>query len=323
MRLNLRRWACLVLLAVFPLAGVAVATAYPTTVVTMVVPYPAGTATDAFGRIFARHLESQLGQKFVVENRPGANGMNGTETVTRARGDGYTLLFTTNSPHTTVQFLYKKVPYDPLKDFEPIAQLYSGSPLFVARPELGIETLPQLIAYAKANPGKINIGTANASGQIAVELLKKRAAIDIVGVPYRGTPQAIADVLGGNVQLVVADVPSAGPLIESGKLKPVAFFSKDRNPAYPQVTTFHETTAPGVDLSTWSGVLAPKNTPKEVIQLVADALRKALEQPEVKEHAARIGSTLTFVGPQELGKKIVDDAGRWSAMITEAGIAPE
>src|SRR5687767_788263 len=165
MRLNVRRWACLALVAAIPLAGVAVATAYPTTVVTLVVPYPAGTATDTFSRIFARLLENELGQKFLVENRPGANGMNGTETITRAKADGYTLLFTTNSPHTTVQFLYKKVPYDPVKDFEPVAVLYSGSPMFVARAELGIETLPQLIAYAKANPGKINIGTANASGQ--------------------------------------------------------------------------------------------------------------------------------------------------------------
>jgi len=323
MRLNVRRWACFALLAVLPLAGVAVATAYPTTVVTMVVPYPAGTATDAFGRIFARHLETQLGQKFLVENRPGANGMNGTETVTRARGDGYTRLFTTHSPHTTVQFLYKKVPYDPVKDFEPIAVLYSGAPLFVARPELGIETLAQLIAYAKANPGKINIGTANASGQIAVELLKKRAAIDIVNVPYRGTPQALADLLGGSVQLIAADVPSAGPMIDSGKLKAVAFFSKDRNPAYPQVATFHEIAAPGIDLSTWSGVMAPKNTPKEVISVIADALRRTLDQPEVREHAMRIGSTLTWVGPQELEAKLVDDAKRWSAMITEAGIQPE
>ena len=323
MRLTSRRWACLALLAAMLLAGAAVAAAYPTTVVTLVVPYPAGTATDAFSRIFARHLESQLGQKFLVENRPGANGMNGTETVTRARGDGYTLLFTTNSPHTTVQFLYKKVPYDPVKDFEPVAVLYSGSPLFVARPELGIETLPQLIAYAKANPGKINIGTANASGQIAVELLKKRAAIDVIGVPYRGTPQALADLLGGNVQVIVADVPSAGPLIESGKLKPVAFFSKDRNPAYPQVATFHETTAPGVDLSTWSGVLAPRNTPKDIVRTIAGALQKSLDHPEVKEHAARIGSQLMWIGPEEFEVKLTEDIKRWNGMISEAGIQPE
>ena len=323
MRLTPRQWACLALLALLPLAGVAVATAYPTAVVTLVVPYPAGTATDGFARIFARHLESQLGQKFLVENRPGANGMNGTETVSRAKGDGYTLLFTTNSPHTTVQHLYKKVPYDPLKDFEPVAVLYSGSPLFVARTDLGVETLTQLIAYAKANPGKVNMGTANASGQIAVELLKKRASIDITGVPYRGTPQALTDLLGNNLQIVVADVPSARPMIDSGQLKPVAFFSKDRNPAYPQVATFHETTAPGIDLSTWSGVLAPKNTPKDVIRAVADALRKALDQADVKEHAVRNGSTLTWIGPQELEAKLPEDAKRWGAMIDEAGIPPE
>jgi tripartite-type tricarboxylate transporter receptor subunit TctC len=324
MRLSMsRRLACLALLAAMPLAGATVAVAYPTAPVTMVVPYPAGTSTDAFSRIFARLLENQLGQKFLVENRPGANGMNGTETVTRAKPDGYTFLFTTNSPHTTVQYLYKKVPYDGVKDFEPVAILYSGSPMFVVRPELGIETLPQLIAYAKANPGKINIGTANASGQIAVELLKKRASIDVVGVPYRGTPQALSDLLGGSVQLISADIASAGSQVESGKLKAVAFFSKDRNPAYPNVATFHETTAPGVDLSTWSGVVAPKNTPKEVTRVIAEALRKALEHPDVTQHAARIGSTLKFVGPQEMETRLADDAKRWGDMIAEAGIQPE
>jgi tripartite-type tricarboxylate transporter receptor subunit TctC len=323
MRLTSRRSVCFALLALMSLAGIRLATAYPTAIVTLVVPYPAGTATDGFSRIFARHLESQLGQKFLVENRPGANGMNGTETVSRAKADGYTLLFTTNSPHTTVQHLYKKVPYDPVKDFEPVAVLYSGSPLFVARADLGVETLPQLIAYAKANPGKVNIGTANASGQIAVELLKKRASIDITGVPYRGTPQALTDLLGGNLQIVAADVPSARPLIESGQLKPVAFFSRDRNPAFPQVVTFHETTGTGIDLSTWSGVLAPKNTPKEVIKAIAEALRKTLDQADVKEHAARNGSTLTWIGPQELEVKLPEDATRWGAMINEAGIQPE
>lgn len=323
MRLFSRRLACLALLAITPLVGATVATAYPTQVVTVVVPYPAGTATDGFARIFARHLETALGQKFVVENRPGANGMNGTETVSRAKADGYTLLFTTNSPHTTVQYLYKKVPYEPVKDFAPISVLYSGAPLFVSRAELGIESLEQLIAYAKANPGKVNIGTANASGQIAVELLKKRAAIDITGVPYRGTPQAMSDVLGGNLQVCVADVPSAAPMIEAGKLKTVAFFSKDRNSAFPNVKTFHETTAPGIDLGTWSGMLAPKGTPPEVIKAISDVLRKALDHPEVKEHAKKNGSDIGYLGPVEFEAKLISDAKRWGDMVAEAGIQPE
>ncbi len=322
-RFNSRLAACLALLAVLPLAGIAVATAFPTTVVTMVVPYPAGTATDAFGRIFARRLESELGQKFLVENRPGANGMNGSETVSRAKADGYTLLFTTNSTHTSVQGLYKKVPYDPVKDFEPVGILYGSSTLLVVRADLGIETIPQLVAYAKANPGKLNIGTANASGQIAVEILKKRASAEVVGVPYRGTPQALADLLGGNLHLMVADISTAGQLIEAGRLKPLAFFSKARNPVYPQVATYHETIAPDVDLSFWAGVFAPRNTPKEVVRTLATALQKTLEHPEVKEHAARIGNQLMWLGPDEFAVKLADDIKRWNSMISEAGIQPE
>jgi tripartite-type tricarboxylate transporter receptor subunit TctC len=310
-------------MSMMPLAGATMAAAYPTQVVTVVVPYPAGTATDGFARIFARHLESQLGQKFVVENRPGANGMNGTETVSRAKPDGYTLLFTTNSPHTTVQYLYKKVPYEPVKDFAPVAVLYSGSPLFVSRAELNLDSLEKLIAYAKANPGKVNIGTANASGQIAVELLKKRAAIDITGVPYRGTPQAMSDVLGGNLQVCVADVPSASPMIEAGKLKTVAFFSKGRNAAFPNVKTFHETTAPGIDLSTYSAVIAPKGTPPEVVRVLSEALRKALDQDEVKDHAKKNGSEIGYIGPKEFEEKLINDAKRWGDMVAEAGIQPE
>jgi tripartite-type tricarboxylate transporter receptor subunit TctC len=195
--------------------------------------------------------------------------------------------------------------------------------LFVARADLGIESLEQLIAYAKANPGKVNIGTANASGQIAVELLKKRAAIDITGVPYRGTPQAMADVLGGALHVCVADVPSASPMIEAGKLKTVAFFSKDRNSAFPNVKTFHETTAPGVDLATWSGVIAPKGTPPEVIRVLSEALKKSLDHPEVKEHAKKNGSDLGFLGPKEFEAKLIDDAKRWGDMVAEAGIQPE
>ena len=323
MRLISQRLACLAVSAVMTVVGATVAAAYPTQVVTMVVPYPAGTATDGFARIFARHLESQLGQKFVVENRPGANGMNGTETVSRAKPDGYTLLFTTNSPHTTVQYLYKKVPYEPVKDFAPVAVLYSGSPLFVSRADLNIDSLEKLIDYAKANPGKVNIGTANASGQIAVELLKKRAKIDITGVPYRGTPQALSDVLGGNLQVCVADVPSASPMVEAGKLKTVAFFSKARNSAFPNVKTFHETTAPGIDLATWSGVIAPKGTPPEVVRVLSDALRKALDQQEVKDHAKKNGSDIGYLGPKEFEAKLIDDAKRWGEMVAEAGIQPE
>jgi tripartite-type tricarboxylate transporter receptor subunit TctC len=199
MQFSARLYACLALIGAIVWASIGGASAYPTQIVTIVVPYPAGTATDGFGRLFARRLEAELGQKFVVENRPGANGMNGSESMARSKPDGYTLLFTTNSSKTSVQGLYKRVPYDPVKDFEPVGIIYGAATMLVVRSDLNIETLPQLIAHAKANPGKLSIGTANATGQIAVEILKKRASVDVVGVPYRGTPQALADLLGGSL----------------------------------------------------------------------------------------------------------------------------
>jgi tripartite-type tricarboxylate transporter receptor subunit TctC len=299
------------------------AVGYPTGVVTVVVPYPAGSGSDIFGRLFARQLENQLGQKFIVENRPGANGMNGSATIVRAKADGHTLLFTTNSSHTSIRGLYKNVAYDPVKDFTPVGIVYSGSTLLLARSDIGIETMPQLVAYAKANPGKLNIGHANATGQIAIDVLRRRAEVDVVPVPYRGTPQAIADTLGGNLQLVIADTPTTAQLIEANKLKPLAFFSKERNPAYPQVATYHETIAPGIDLSFWAAIFAPPGAPKDVVDVLANALRKAIEHQEVKDQAARNGLQLGFVGPHEFARKLSEDIVRWTDLIREAGIQPE
>lgn len=315
--------ACLALLGAIVWAGIGGASAYPTSIVTIVVPYPAGTATDGFGRLFARRLEAELGQKFVVENRPGANGMNGSESMARSKPDGYTLLFTTNSSKTSVQGLYKKVPYDPVKDFEPVGIIYGAATMLVIRSDLNIETLPQLIAHAKANPGKLSIGTANATGQIAVEILKKRAGVDVVGVPYRGTPQALADLLGGSLQLMVADIATAGAQMEAGKLKPLAFFSKDRNPLFPNVVTYNETIAPGVDMGFWTAVFAPRDTPRQIIDTLAVALKKCLDHQEIKDQAAKIGVQLMWEGPDQVKARLPDDIKRWGAMIKEAGIEPE
>jgi tripartite-type tricarboxylate transporter receptor subunit TctC len=315
--------ASLALFGAITWTGIGTANAYPTSIVTIVVPYPAGTATDGFGRLFARRLEIELGQKFVVENRPGANGMNGSESMARSKPDGYTLLFTTNSSKTSVQGLYKRVPYDPVKDFEPVGIIYGAATMLVVRSDLNIETLPQLIAHAKANPGKLSIGTANATGQIAVEILKKRAGVDVVGVPYRGTPQALADLLGGSLQLMVADIATAGAQMEAGKLKPLAFFSKDRNPLFPNVVTYNETIAPGVDMGFWTAVFAPKDTPRSVIDTLAAALKKCLDHQEIKDQAAKIGVQLMWEGPDQVKARLPDDIKRWTALIKEAGIEPE
>lgn len=301
----------------------ALAAGYPNNVVTLVVPYPAGTATDTYARIFARKLEADLGQRFIVENRPGANGMNGSATIVRAKPDGYTLLFTTNSTHTTVTGLYKAVPYDPVKDFTPVAILSSSSTLLVVRSDLKIDTMAQLVAHAKANPGKLNVGYANASGQIAAEVLKKRAALDITTVPYRGTPQAMTDLLGGNLQLAIADIVTAGQYFDAGTLKPLAFFSKTRRAVLPKVETYHETIAPGLDLSFWYAVFAPPGTPKDVVDVLAKAFRKALDDDELKAFAVKIGLENTWTGPEQFAPYLASEITRWDALIKDAGIQKE
>jgi tripartite-type tricarboxylate transporter receptor subunit TctC len=302
---------------------VAVAFSYPTGVVTLVVPYAAGTGTDTFARIFARRLEAELGQRFIVENRPGANGMTGASFVARSKADGYTLLYTTNSTHTSIQGLYKSVPYDPVKDFTPISILFGGAALMVARADVPIESVPQLIAYAKANPNKLSIGFAGANGQIGIEVLKKRTGIEVVLVPYRGTPQAITDLLSGNLQLVVADALTAGPHVDAGKAKPVAYFAKSRGGTYPNTATLHETVAPGLDLSFWQAVYAPANAPKEVVTAISGAFRKALEHQEVTDQMKRFGLQMSWMGPDEFPAYQRAEIDRWNGLIKEAGIEPE
>ncbi len=319
----MKRIALLCLIVALTIAPQARASTYPEGVVTIIVPYAAGTATDTNARLVSRLLEKDLGQKFIVENRPGANGMTGAEVASRAKPDGYTLLFTTNSTHTSVQGLYKNVPYDPVKNFTPVSILYAGATMLAVRPDMGIRTLDELIAYAKANPGKLNVGTANASGQIAVEVLKKRTAVEVTGVPYRGTPQALADLLGGSIQLMVGDVPTLRDQIAAGKVTPLAFFSTKRNPLYPDVVTYHETIAPGVDLSLWTAVFAPPGLPKPVLDKLAVALRKSIESPEFTELIARSGGLANIVGPDEFAAKLPEDISRWNAMIKEAQISPE
>jgi tripartite-type tricarboxylate transporter receptor subunit TctC len=312
-----------IVVATLSLSTAAFANDYPNAPVTLIVPYPAGTGTDSFARIFARSLEARLGQRFVVDNKPGANGMNGSDVASRAKPDGYTLLFTTNSTHTSVQGLYRKVPYDPVKGFTPVSILYESSTMLVARSDLGVKNMAQLVAYAKANPGKLNIGTANASGQISVEILKRRAGVDITGVPYRGTPQALADLLGGNLQLMVGDIATVGQQVEAGQLNALAFFTLDRNPVYTSVETYNETVAPGVDLSFWAAIFAPPGLPKDIVDKLAKALSESVGDPDIREHARKNGMKLKWTGPQQFEAKLITDIKRWNDMIAEAGIKPE
>ena len=216
-----------------------------------------------------------LGQSFVIENKAGAGGLIAAQTVARAKPDGYTLLLTTNSTHSAIG-LFKSVPYDPIKDFTPIARL-GNFPSFVAvRDDFPVKTMAEFVAYAKANPGKLSYGAGNSTGQIVGETLKKRTGIDVVRVAYRSNPTAMTDLLAGHIQLMVPDMTTGMPQVKAGKIRPLAVLTKERQPLLPDVPTLHETVMPEFETLAWAGLFGPAGMPADAVNVLADAIKKML-----------------------------------------------
>ena len=218
--------------------------AYPTRPVTILTPFAAGSVTDAAARLVAQALQDSLGQPFVVENRAGAGGLLAASAVARAKNDGYTLLLTTNSTHSVVYGLFKNVPYDPIKDFTPVARIGSFPSFIAVTPDKPYQTMQALVAYAKANPGKLSYGAGNSTSHIVGEALNKRTGVDIVRVPYRSNPMVMTDLIGGQIPIMIADFNTGMPQLKAGKVKALAVLTRERNPALPDVPTLHETVMP-------------------------------------------------------------------------------
>jgi tripartite-type tricarboxylate transporter receptor subunit TctC len=300
----------------------AAAETYPARPVTIVTPFAAGSQTDAAARLVGQYLQDALGQSFVIENKAGAGGLIAANAVARAKPDGYTLLLTTNSTHSAVA-LFKSVPYDPIKDFAPIARI-GNFPSFVAvNSSLPIASMAELVAEAKANPGKLSYGVGNSSGYLVGETLKKRTGIDVVRVAYRSNPFAMADLVAGHIQIMVPDMTTGLPQVKALKIRALAVLTKERNPLLPDVPTLHETVMPDFETLAWAGMFAPANTPPEIVNALAGALRKMLENPESRERFAGPGIQVVWTGPQEFSEFVKSELVKWTAMIREAGIEPE
>src|SRR4030095_5020494 len=286
----LHRWVlCIVLALVSPLAC---AQTYPTKPIRLVVPFPPGGATDILARDVAQKLSDAWGQSFVVDNRPGAGGNIGSELVAKAAPDGYTLEMGTVGTHAINASLYAKMPYDHVKDFVPVI-LVAGVPnVLVVNPSVPVNSVAELIAYAKANPGKLNFASSGngTSIHLSGELFKVMAGVQITHVPYKGSAPALQDLLGGQVQLMFDNLPPSLPQIKAGKLKALAVTSTTRAAALPDVPTMAESGLPGFEASSWFGVLAPAGTPPAIVAKLNAEIGKWLASPEAKEKLAKQGA---------------------------------
>ena len=305
------------------LPGLARSQAYPSRSVTIVVPFAAGVVTDVNTRQLAQYLQSRLARPFVVENKPGANGMIGAASVANARPDGYTLLVGGNTTHSIVRSISKSVPYDPVRGFTPIAKLFDFCSVLVVHPEVPARNAMELVAYIKAYPKNLEYGYGNAGGLIGGELLKRATGVELVRVAYRSNPQGLTDLLSGNIKMMIVDLTLGVPQITAGKIRPIAVNTGNRSPLLPNVPTFGETFAPGIDAAGWAGLFGPANLPADVVAALEPALKKFSEDLEMNRQLGTTGTQAAWVGPSEMPAYLSADVVRWTQLAKDAGITPE
>jgi tripartite-type tricarboxylate transporter receptor subunit TctC len=312
-------WALGVLLAC--VAPGAIAQAYPNHVIRLVVPFPAGGTTDILARAAAQKLTESLGQPVVVDNRPGAGGNIGADLVAKSTPDGYTLLMGTVGTHAINPSLYAKMPYDHVKDFVPVV-LVAGVPnVLVVNPSLPVNSVADLIKLAKSKPGAINFASSGSGTSIHLsgELFKTMAGVDMTHVPYKGSAPALSDLIGGQVQLMFDNLPSALPQIKAGKLRAIAVTSLNRAPVLPDVPTIAESGLPGFEASSWFGVLAPAGTPAPVVAKLNAEVNKWLQSPEAREQLLAQGAVAAGGTPEQFAAHIRAETEKWAKVVKASG----
>ena len=301
-------------------ARLAYAQGYPARPVRMIVPYPPGGPTDVLARIVAVKLSEALGQAFAIDNKAGASGMIGAAEVAKAAPDGYTLLGNA-SIHVINPSLYPKSTFDAIADFTPVTQLAGVPLILVVNNDLPVKSVRELIAYAKANPGKLNFASSgNAAAQhLAGESFKIAADVQMQHVPYKGSAPALTDLIGGQVQLMFDSMPSAMPHVKAGKLRPLAVTTAKRSAAVPDLPTVAEAGVPGYDISTWYGLWAPKGTSREITERIASETAKILKVPDVRERYAALGAEPVGSTPDEFAAYCRSELSKWAKIVRESG----
>jgi len=319
----LRFLLCIVVLAVAPAAfGQA---GYPSKPLRFIAPFPPGGATDTLCRLLAQKLGEGLGQPVTVENRPGASGNIGHELAMKAPPDGYTLLLTNSSTLTTNPHLFKQLPFDPLSDFVPVSLVATAGQVLVVHPSVPASSVAELIKLARSRPGQLNFGSGGKGIQshISGEMFKSMTGVNIVHVPYKGTVQAVADLVAGQVQLVFADMVPAMPHIKSGRLKPLAVTVPQRSSALPDVPTMIEAGVPGYNATIWWAVALPKGAQPPLVKRLNAELARIIALPDVQERYAALGMTPAHSTPEQVTELIRTDTQKFGPILKAAGVEPE
>ncbi len=311
-------------------AGVALVTnaqaqAWPAKPLRIIVPFSAGGNTDILARLIGQELTRSLGQPVVVENKPGAAGNIGADYVAKSPPDGYTYVMGTVGTHAINASLYRKMPYDTVKDFAPVTLIASVPNVLVVYPPLPVNSVSDLIAYARANPGKLYFASSGAGTSIHLsgELFKTMTGVDITHVPYKGSAPAVTDLIGGQVQLMFDNLPTSLPYIKAGKLRALAITSATRTPALPELPTMIESGLAGFDIGSWFGVFAPAGTPKEIITRVNADIQKSMQTQEMRDKLLQLGAQPVGLGPEAFAAHVKAEMARWAKVVKESGATAE
>ncbi|MFN3415793.1 MAG: Bug family tripartite tricarboxylate transporter substrate binding protein [Caldimonas sp.] len=321
-RLSRRRCIATAALLALGLAGTA-ARAFPDKPVTFIVPFAAGSATDQLARALGQSFTADTKQPVVVENRAGASGMLAAQAAARAPADGYTVLITTNTTHAANEHLYKKLSYDPVKDFAPVTALGKGGQVMVVNPASPFKTVSDVIEHARKNPGKLSFGSGSSSSRIAGELFQQMAKVQILHVPYKSNPNAITDLLGGQIDLMFADMSTGVPQIQAGKLRALGVTAAKRSPLLPQAPTIAEAGVPGYEMGYWFAAYVPAGTPTPAIQKLNELLTRATASAGAKAFFEASGSEAFTTTPEGLAQFQAAETRKWGQIIKAAGIEPE
>ena len=298
---------------------------YPSKPIRLIVPYPAGGTTDILARLCAIQLGQRLKQTVVVENRAGASGAIGSAEVARAAPDGYTLLMATASSHGINSAVYKKLPYDAVKDFAPVTMVASTPNIIVVNPSVPAKDLKELIALAKSQPGKLNFGSTSLGGSphMSAELLKMMAGVDMVHVPYKGAAPMLSDLLGGQIQIGFDNLPSTINFVRTGKVRAIAVTTPQRWPGAPDIPTVAESGLPGYEVSGWFGLLAPAGTPKAILDTLQQTVAAAVKDPEVAKHMLDPGAQPIANSPDAFATQIKFEVEKWQKVVQATGVKVE
>jgi tripartite-type tricarboxylate transporter receptor subunit TctC len=296
---------------------------YPEKQITFVVPFAAGSATDQLARSLGQELGALTKQIVIVDNKPGASGFIGAQQVAKAAPDGYTVFITTNTTHAANEHLFKKLPYDPVKDYLPVTGLGKGGQIMIVNQNVPARSVAEFIALAKAQPGKISFGSGSSSSRVAGEMFQQMAGVELLHVPYKSNPLAINDLLGGQINMMITDMATGLPQVKGGKVRALGVSTAKRSPLAPELPTIEEAGLKGYEISFWFAAYVPANTSPAVVTKLHDLLVEATKGPAMQRYYSSTGTDPFVTTPADLAKFQAAESEKWKRIIKQAGIEPE